>query len=131
VTGAAAVWRREALDTIGSSPWWAWLFVYWDDTELCWRLRDRGWRFAVATSATAVHRRGSDTAAPDFVEAQALRNRVATVARHAGWKGVLAPRSLAVTLWTVVRLAVRHPRALRRARPVEALRAGLLARRAS
>ncbi|MEY2418671.1 MAG: hypothetical protein QOG90_1351 [Actinomycetota bacterium] len=125
VSGAAALWRRAALDGVGPKPWWEWLFVYWDDVELAWRLRDTGWTFACATDATATHRRGSDTAEPDFIEAQSLRNRVATVARHAGVKGLLAPRSLAFTGFTVGRLALRHPRALRRAAPVAALRAGL------
>jgi GT2 family glycosyltransferase len=125
VSGAAALWRRAALDDVSPKPWWEWLFVYWDDVELAWRLRDAGWTFACATEATATHRRGSDTAEPDFIEAQSLRNRVAAIARHAGPKGLLAPRSLLFTAFTVGRLALRHPRALRRAGPVTALRAGL------
>ena len=130
VSGAAALWRRAALDAVGPGPWWEWLFVYWDDVELCWRLRDAGWRCATATGARAVHRRGSDTADPDFIESQSLRNRLGTVARHAGVRGLLQPLSLARTLTTIARLAIRHPAALRRARPLNAARAGLLARRA-
>jgi hypothetical protein len=76
-----------------------------------------------------VHRRGSDTAEPDFVEAQSLRNRLATIARHRGWAGLLAPRSAARTVTTIARLALRHPRALRQARPVGAVRAGIAERR--
>jgi GT2 family glycosyltransferase len=130
VSGAAALWRRAALDAVGPDPWWDWLFVYWDDVELCWRLRGDGWRFATAPNATAVHRRGSDTADPDFIESQALRNRLAAVARHAGIGGLLSPLSAARTLTTIARLAVRHPAALRRARPFKATRVGLQQRRA-
>ena len=125
VSGAAALWRRAALANIGTKPWWEWLFVYWDDVEIAWRLRDNGWSFAFAPNANASHRRGSDTAEPDFIEAMSLRNRIATVARHRGRAGLLAPRSAAATALTVARLALRHPKALRRAAPLRAVRAGL------
>jgi GT2 family glycosyltransferase len=130
VSGAAALWRRAMLDELGPQPWWDWLFVYWDDVELCWRARRHGWEFAFVPAARAVHRRGVVTGEPTFTEAQSLRNRLATVARHRGWAGVLAPSSLAVSAFTVTRLAVRHPAALRRAHPVQAVRAGLTARKA-
>jgi GT2 family glycosyltransferase len=128
VSGAAALWRRAALDAVGPKPWWEWLFVYWDDVEIAWRLRDAGWTFVCVPDATATHRRGSDTAEPDFVEAQSLRNRLATVARHKGRGGLLSPRAALHTGLTVARLAVRHPRALRRAAPLRAVRAGLAQR---
>lgn len=125
VSGAAAVFRRDALASVGPSPWWEWLFVYWDDVELAWRLRGRGFRFACVPAATATHRRGSDSANPDFVEGQSLRNRLGTIARHRGLAGVVQPRSLAFTLFTALRLAVRHPKAFRAAAPMRAIRAGL------
>lgn len=125
VSGAAALWRRDALGSLGAQPWWEWLFVYWDDVEICWRLGAHGWRFRCVHDATATHRRGSDSADPDFIESQSLRNRLGTIARHRGIAGVVAPASLAATLSTVARLALRHPRALRRARPIAAIRMGL------
>ncbi len=125
VSGAAALWRRAALDSIGPTPWWTWLFVYWDDVEIAWRLRRWGWTFGHTPAATATHRRGSDTADADFVEAQSLRNRLATIARHEGLRGLVAPRPLALSIATVARLALRHPAALRRANPVVAVRTGL------
>jgi GT2 family glycosyltransferase len=130
VSGAAALWRRAMLDELGSAPWWDWLFVYWDDVELCWRARRHGWDFAFVPAARAVHRRGVVTGEPTFTEAQSLRNRLGTVARHRGWAGVLAPSSLSVTGLTVARLAIRHPSALRRAHPLGAVRSGIRARRA-
>lgn len=128
VSGAAALWRRSALAALGPAPWWEWLFVYWDDVEIAWRLREHGFRFACVGTATAQHRRGSDTAEPDFIESQSLRNRLATIARHAGVAGLLSPRAAAWSAVTVARLAVRHPRALREAAPVAAIRAGLAQR---
>ena len=129
VSGAAALWRRAALLEAGPAPWWAWLFVYWDDVELGLRLGRRGWTFAVVPAARAVHRRGADSADPTFVEAHAYRNRLATLARHLGWRGVAAPGSLVVSVVSGLRLAVRHPAALRAAHPLAAVRAGLAARR--
>lgn len=130
VSGSAALWRRAMLDDLGAPPWWDWLFVYWDDVELCWRAHRRGWEFAYVPAARAVHRRGVLTGEPTFTESQSLRNRLATVARHRGWPGLFAPASLAMSAFTITRLAVRHPAALRRARPLQAIRTGLAARRA-
>jgi N-acetylglucosaminyl-diphospho-decaprenol L-rhamnosyltransferase len=128
VSGAAAVWRCAALRAVGDAPWWEYLFVYWDDVELAWRAHRAGWQFGFVPTATATHVRGSDSADPDFIESQSLRNRLATVARHRGVGGLVRPGSLAVTLATIGRLGVRHPSALRRARPIAAIRAGLAAR---
>jgi GT2 family glycosyltransferase len=128
VSGAASLWRREALEELGPAPWWEWLFVYWDDVELAWRLRRKGWRFAIVPAARAEHVRGSDFAPARFVEAAAVRNRLGTVARHAGWRGLLRPGPLAVTALSVARLLVRRPRTLVAAHPVRAVRAGRAAR---
>lgn len=130
VSGAAALWRRAALADLGPEPWWSWLFVYWDDVEIAFRLRARGWTFLCAPDAHATHRRGSDSADPDFVEGMSLRNRIATLGRHRGLRGLLTPTVAPQLALTVARLAVRHPRALRRAEPVRALRAALAQRRA-
>ncbi|MEY2467645.1 MAG: hypothetical protein QOF21_343 [Actinomycetota bacterium] len=128
VSGAAALWRRSALASLGDKPWWEWLFVYWDDVEISWRLRRAGWTFRCAHDAGATHRRGSDSADADFIESQSLRNRLATIARHRGWTGLLAPSSVALTAVTMVRLAVRHPKALWRAKPARAVAVGLTER---
>jgi N-acetylglucosaminyl-diphospho-decaprenol L-rhamnosyltransferase len=127
VSGAAGLFRREALEQSGGM--WEELFVYWEDTELAWRLRRRGWRFAHVPEATAIHARGSDSADATFVEAANFGNRLATVARHEGVIGLLRPPSLAVSLVVLTRLAFRHPRALRTARPFRRIRNGLSTRR--
>ena len=127
VSGAAGLFRRSAVEPAGGL--WEDLFVYWEDTELAWRLRLGGWRFALVPGARAVHQRGSDSADPTFVEAANFGNRLATVARHEGLRGLLRPSTLAVTLVTGSRLAVRHRRALRTSRPWKSVRSGLSARR--
>jgi GT2 family glycosyltransferase len=130
VSGAAALWRRTALCSLGDEPWWPYLFVYWDDVEIAWRARAAGWQFAFVPDAVATHVRGSDSADADFIEGQSLRNRLATVARHAGLAGLMRPSSAVRSLVTAGRLALRHRSALRRAEPVAAIRAGLRARAA-
>lgn len=127
VSGAAGLFRREAIESVGGM--WEELFVYWEDTELAWRLRRAGWRFAHVPAASAVHARGSDSADPTFVEAANFGNRLATVARHEGLAGLLRPPALAVTLLTLARLTVRHRHALRTARGFQRVRAGLATRR--
>ncbi|MBW3537626.1 MAG: glycosyltransferase family 2 protein [Actinobacteria bacterium] len=127
VSGAAALMRRDALLQAGGL--WEELFVYWEDTELAWRLRRAGWRFTHVPAARATHARGADLADPTFVEAADFGGRLATIARHEGWPGLLRPCALLVTLLTGTRLALRHPAALRTSRPRQRIRAGLDARR--
>lgn len=127
VSGAAALMRRDAVVQAGGL--WEELFVYWEDTELAWRLRRSGWRFAHVASARATHARGADSADATFVEAANFGGRLATIARHEGWAGVLRPPALLVTLLTGARLALRHRAALRTSRPWQRISAGLTARR--
>lgn len=126
VSGAAALLRRGALMEAGGL--WEELFVYWEDTEVAWRLRRAGWGFAHVAEARAVHRRGSDGADPTFVEAADFGGRLAAIARNEGWLGLVRPPSLLATLVSGARLAIRHPAALRTSRPIERIRAGLGAR---
>lgn len=126
VSGAAALLRRNALAQVGGM--WEELFVYWEDTEVAWRMRRAGWRFAHVPGARAVHARGSDTADPTFIEAADFGNRLATIARNEGWRGLLSPQSLIATLVSGARLVVRHRAALRTSRPHDRIRAGLAAR---
>lgn len=65
VTGAAALHRRTMLDDIavprpdGSLEWLdETMFAYWDDVDLDWRARLRGWRAAHVPEAVGVHERG-------------------------------------------------------------------------
>lgn len=126
VSGAAALLRREAVDEVGGL--WDELFVYWEDTELAWRLRRAGWRFAHVPAARAIHARGSDSADPTFVEAATFGGRLAAIARNEGWPGLVNPPALLATLVSGARLAVRHRAALRTSRPFQRVKAGLEAR---
>lgn len=51
--GASLFLRRAALDEVGDLD--EGFFLYWEDTDLCFRLRRAGWRLAVAADAEIDH----------------------------------------------------------------------------
>jgi len=55
--GASLLVRGEALEAIG--PFDPGYFMYWEDTDLCFRLRAAGWGLAVAAGSRVRHGTGS------------------------------------------------------------------------
>ena len=122
VSGALALHRREMLDDV------AWrdpngslehltedLFAYFDDVELDWRARLRGWRAVYEPAAVARHERGG--AGPrrtPTVEARNFANRLLVVATCDHGPGLrrAAPLVAATTLLKALELAVTAPRAV-------------------
>jgi len=92
-SGGAAAFRRTALDDVGLLD--ESLFMYYEDTELAWRLRRRGWRVQHAAGAVVHHDHSASSGvqSPLFVHRNA-RNRLVVALWHAPWD-------------TVVRAAVR------------------------
>jgi GT2 family glycosyltransferase len=82
-SGGAVALRRAALDAVG--PFDPDLFMYFEDTELVWRLRRAGW--SIRHEPTAVvdhdHARSSGVASPFFVENN-VRNRLVVATIHGG-----------------------------------------------
>ncbi|HEX6310949.1 MAG TPA: glycosyltransferase family 2 protein [Acidimicrobiia bacterium] len=60
VSGAAVWLRRDALAAVGG--WDDRYFMYVEDVDLCWRLRQAGWRVAYEPAAAVTHARGASTA---------------------------------------------------------------------
>ena len=56
VSGACMLARREALQRVGGFD--ERYFLYWEDADLCRRLRQAGYRIRYVPAATAVHRVG-------------------------------------------------------------------------
>jgi GT2 family glycosyltransferase len=122
VSGALALHRRAMLDDV------AWrrsdgtrehltedLFAYFDDVELDWRARLRGWRAVYEPAAVARHERGG--AGPRRtarVEALNYANRLLVVATCDDGPALLraAPLVAVTTLLKTLELAVTVPRAL-------------------
>lgn len=94
-SGGAAALRASALDEVGSFD--ESLFMYYEDTDLSWRLRRAGWSIRYAADARVVHRHASSwgTASPAF-RFHNERNRL-IVATKVAPLGVIA-RAYARTL---------------------------------
>jgi GT2 family glycosyltransferase len=86
--GAAALLRRTALDQVGTFD--AELFLYYEDTDLSWRLRSAGWVVRHEPSAVAHHRHAasSDVDSPLF-RYYNTRNSLVVFGRHAPHRVVL------------------------------------------
>ncbi len=53
VTGAAALLRREALDRVGLMP--EDYFMYFEETDMCWRMKKTGWTIKVIDTDPVTH----------------------------------------------------------------------------
>ncbi|WP_263729282.1 glycosyltransferase family 2 protein [Cellulomonas sp. SG140] len=115
--GGCAALSRAALDDVGgfAEP----LFMYYEDTELSWRLRRRGWDVQHVPEAVTLHDHAasSGTASAFFLDHNE-RNRILVCLIHAPW---------AVTLRALARTAVRVTVGPQRGRRARAL-LGALAR---
>ncbi|GAB4214408.1 MAG: glycosyltransferase family 2 protein [Rhodoferax sp.] len=56
LSGACLLLRRDALNAVGGGFDTARYFMYWEDTDLCFRLRQAGWQLAVAQDAAVWHK---------------------------------------------------------------------------
>lgn len=80
--GGAALLRRATLDEVGGFD--PELFLYYEDTDLSWRMRAGGWtiRYCEAAVARHLHAATSDSASPLF-RYYNTRNSLVVFARHA------------------------------------------------
>ena len=60
VSGAAIWLRRSAVDAVGG--WDDGYFMYVEDVDLCWRLRNAGWRIVYEPAGEVTHVQGASTA---------------------------------------------------------------------
>ncbi len=106
--GGCAALSRRALEDVGGFA--DELFLYYEDTELSWRMRRRGWRIEHVPTAITVHDHAasSGTASPLFAN-QNERNRLLVALIHAPLAVVV--RATARTLVRVVKGPQRRRRA--------------------
>lgn len=80
--GGAVALNRKALDDVGLFD--ASLFLYYEDTDLSWRLRRRGWRIAYAHEAVVRHRHAASSGTQsEFFLRHNERNRIVVAIRNA------------------------------------------------
>ena len=80
--GAAALYRREALAEVGLFD--ESFFMYYEDTDLGWRLRLAGWKVLFEPAAVVEHVHAASSAAGSaFMRFHADRNRLLMVLKNA------------------------------------------------
>jgi N-acetylglucosaminyl-diphospho-decaprenol L-rhamnosyltransferase len=80
--GGGAAIRRDALDAVG--PLDERLFMYYEDTDLSWRLRRAGWEIQYAADAVLRHRHAASSGVRSrFFLEHNIRNRILVSARNA------------------------------------------------
>ncbi|MGI9646232.1 MAG: glycosyltransferase family 2 protein [Ilumatobacteraceae bacterium] len=80
--GGAVLLRRAYLDDVGLFD--PRFFLYYEDTDLSWRGRLRGWRYRYAPGAVVRHRHGASAGAGSPVfNHYTERNRLLTLAKNA------------------------------------------------
>jgi GT2 family glycosyltransferase len=114
--GAAPLLRRAFLDDVRVAGEWfdEDFFAYYEDIDLCWRGRLRGWSFRYVPDAVARHVRGGSGRRSDRVEAGNHRNRLLLVAKDDALPSLLRhlPGIALTELRAAVHLAATRPRAL-------------------
>ncbi|MBO3083847.1 glycosyltransferase family 2 protein [Cellulomonas fengjieae] len=115
--GGAAMLRRAALDDVGDFD--PSLFLYYEDTDLSFRLRSGGWTVRYVPSAVAEHDHAASSGTGSAVfRYYNTRNSLIVMTRHAPWPVVL--RTTTRQLLGLVRAAltdgVRSPGTGARAR---------------
>jgi GT2 family glycosyltransferase len=84
VCGAAAAFRTALGGQLG---WFdPWLFAYYEDLDLSWRLRTQGYNIRYAPRAVVRHRHAATSSVgSDFFVFHNVRNRLIVLTRNAGW----------------------------------------------
>jgi GT2 family glycosyltransferase len=83
VSGASMLLRRAALERVGLFDD-ASFFMYWEDTDLCFRLRKAGWTLAVAADSKVWHKQSASLGLGNpLLDEYATRSCVRFLRRHA------------------------------------------------
>jgi GT2 family glycosyltransferase len=80
LTGAALLVRTSALAAVGEFD--PRFFAYWEDVDLCYRLKRGGYRLRVVDTATAVHLEGASAGATSWGAYLYVRNTWLLVRKH-------------------------------------------------
>jgi N-acetylglucosaminyl-diphospho-decaprenol L-rhamnosyltransferase len=96
--GGAAALRWTAVESVGGFD--PSLFLYYEDTDLSWRLRAHGWDIRYVADAVALHRHASSsgTASPLF-RYYNTRNSLIVVTRHGPWSMVCISHARQLAGW--------------------------------
>ena len=91
VTGCALLMRREALEAIGGMLFDPDYFAYWEDTDLCLRIRKAGFQVIYCPEASLLHKVGASSGADEAAPSSPARiyydihSRMIFARKHAGF----------------------------------------------
>ncbi len=113
--GGAALLRTAALDEVGGFD--RDLFLYYEDTDLSWRLRAGGWTIKYSGLAIAhhLHAATSDSASPLF-RYYNTRNSLVVFARHAPASVIASSFVRQMVGWALAEMRRSEPRSVTKAR---------------
>jgi GT2 family glycosyltransferase len=86
VPGCALMIRRTAWNDLGGFD--DTFFLYWEDTDLCWRAWNAGWRVVESFDSLVYHSRGGSSGAHNWVGEQ-IRNGTRTYLKNMRWRVVM------------------------------------------
>jgi GT2 family glycosyltransferase len=109
VSGASMMVRRRAFDAVGGMD--EGFFLYWEDADLCKRLRDAGWTTAYHPGSTITHLCGRSSCNSARSTVAFHRSAYRYFRKHSGAVGLLAaPIAFAgLSLRLGMKLLVRRP----------------------
>jgi GT2 family glycosyltransferase len=104
VPGAAMMVRRAAWRTLGGFD--EAYFLYWEDTDLCWRAWLLGWRVLEDLEARVYHERGGSGGASRW-DAERAKNALRTYLKTMRWRKAV-PFAATLLAKTLVKIALRR-----------------------
>ena len=113
VSGACMVVRREAIDQVNGFD--EQFFLYWEDTDLCQRVKDAGWKIVYLPACKIIHIGGrSSNTRPIFANFHFHRSCYRLYAKYARWPYSLFTSFAAIALMLRFLLAalINHLRML-------------------
>jgi GT2 family glycosyltransferase len=93
LTGASLLLRRAALEKVGLFD--DGFFLYWEDTDLGFRLRRRGWRLGVAAESVVLHKEGASSGDRRRVDRHSTASGIRFLRKHAPIPWISVPLFLA------------------------------------
>lgn len=96
LTGASLLLRRAALEQVGLFD--DGFFLYWEDTDLGFRLRRRGWRLGVAAESVVLHKEGASSGDRRRVDRHSTASGIRFLRKHAPIPWISVPMFLAARI---------------------------------
>lgn len=93
LTAASLLLRRAALEEVGLFD--DGFFLYWEDTDLGFRLRRRGWRLGVAAESVVFHKEGASSGGRRRVDRHSTASGIRFLRKHAPIPWISVPLFLA------------------------------------